>query len=269
MRIFRFVVIIPVLISFFCSAKVHSEPIQKEWVKQDSLFIARVAKAYKGNPLSIEFLLSYKGNDKTKLGFDYYEVSGLNGKGYVSLGYDFIYHKNQLVSFEINAEMPRDNRLTKRYLRWYSTLFSINQYKSPEPIYYGYYEMTIPLSPYPKTIPNDNKIAFYMSPYSGIMYGDEGGWGSTLENRRFYRTIERSITPDMCALLLYSKNPATRFTAVEFYYKHPQLFKIGKESIEKRIKLIFDELPEIPTMAADEEVTESSRELVQKFIHKN
>lgn len=250
------------------NARAQSEPVQKNWVKQDSIFIQRVIYAYKTNPLSVEPILSYKGNNREKLGFGYYEVKGSTGKGYVSFFYDFIYLQNQLVGFSICAQMPDDIRLRKRYTKYYSPLFTFNRYPISEPIYYGYNDMVKSLNSRSNAI-LDARIAFYMTPFSGTMYGDYGGISMTmLENRTNYLKIKKKINARVCELLLYSKNPATRFTAIEFYYQHSKLFSHEREQLEKRIKVIFDEMPQIQTMSADLIITEKSKALVQSFVGK-
>jgi hypothetical protein len=110
------------MLCFFLEAAGQSEPIEKQWVKMDSVFISNLTKAYEANPLNIEHLLSYKENKKEKLGFDYYLVSGSTGKGYVSIFYEFIYYKNKLVSYRLKPQMPHDERLTKTYKKLYVSL---------------------------------------------------------------------------------------------------------------------------------------------------
>ena len=108
-----------------------------------------------------------------------------------------------------------------------------------------------------------------MTPFSGIMYGNEGGWGSTLENRANYLAIKGKITAEICRLLLYSKNPATRLTAIEYYYQHVDQFLKYRAEFKNRIEAIFTELPEVETMAADVVVTENAKKLVQQFSDKH
>jgi hypothetical protein len=265
MKLIKFAVIILLCIS----NKLHAqtEPIEEQWIKADSAFIGSVIHAYKTNPLGIEPLLNSKSNEKQKLGFKYYLVKGSSGKGYVSLFYDFIYFQNQLVSYRIHPEMPGDHRLTKRYKDLYAPLFSISQNQTPELLYYGYDAMCKPLNPKVKPNSLNEQIAFYMTPYSGIRYGKYGGDPLTLlENRAFYTQIKKLMTPKICELLLYSKNPATRLTAVEFYYRNIKLFTHNRKQLEKRIDSIFTDLPTVETMSADEVFTENAKNLVKHNI---
>jgi len=256
-----------ILISIFINAKGQSEPIEREWVKEDSIFIGNLSKAYKTNPLNVEQLLSCKGDKSEKLGFDYYLIGGSNGKGYVSIFYRFVYFKNKLVSYKLDPEMPTDTRLIERYLKFYSQLFNVSKDHLPEPLYFGYEEMIKPLNEFSGSFSSNKDIQFFMTPYSGIICGDY--WGDPiilLNNRVVYLKIKKQITPEICELLLYSKNPATRLTAIEYYYQNPQLFSKNKERFENRIKVIFNELPVVSTMSADLSSTENARDLVNTLI---
>ncbi|BAU54797.1 hypothetical protein [Mucilaginibacter gotjawali] len=193
-------------IILFCiviKTKGQSEPIEKQWVKEDSVFIQNLAKIYKENPLKLTQILSYQGNKREKLGFDYYLISGSNGKGYVSVFYQFVYYKNEVVSFKLDPQMPGDARLIVRYARFYSQLFNINKDHLPEPLYFGYKEMSKPINGFSGAFFADGDIRFFMTPYSGIMYGDNGGDPiSALQNRVNYLKIKKRITPQICELLL-------------------------------------------------------------------
>ena len=261
------ILFITAIIAFLIKAEAQS--VEKQWVKDDSVFISNLAKSYKINPLTMEALLSYKGNRKEKLGFDYYSTSGSTGKGYVSIFYEFIYYKNQLISYKLDPQMPRDQRLTRLYLKFYAPLFKINAYQQPEFLYYGFEKMVKPLNGLSKPVKVDNGIEFLMTPYSGTMYGYYGGFGDDLlDNRRNYLSVKSRINPAICEQLLYSINPATRLCAAEFYYQNPRLFAGDKEKIEKRINIIFHELPQISTMSVDLEVNENAHDLVMLFVKK-
>jgi hypothetical protein len=258
-----------ILICFLNKAEGQSEHIEQEWIKQDSVFIENLSKGYRINPINVEPLLSYKGNKGENLGFGYYLQSSSTGKGYVSIFYQFIYYKNKLISYKLDPQMPHDSRLTERYLKFYAKLFKVSKYRTPEPIYYGYDEMIEPLDNFSTPARNSN-VLFFMTPYSGTMYGDYGGIASTmLDNRKNYLRIKSLITPEMCELLLYSKNPATRLSAIEYYYQNLNRFVKYKERFENRIKVIFHELPKVTTMSADEEITENAKDLVNHFVEKH
>jgi hypothetical protein len=243
-----------------------AEKIEKGWVKEDSIFITKVINAYKHNPLGVLPLLSFKGNKHSKLGFDYYLVSGGNGKGYVSIWYDFVFYKDKLISFRLTPQMPDDKRLINRYEKIYASLFTIDDKHQVQTIFYGYDEMTKPIGDLVLTSINDKRLQFLMTPYSGVVYGDRGGYSnSVLQNRANYNAIKDQITPAIDEMLLNSKNPATRLLAIEYYYQHPELFVAYKNALDKRIKEIFNEMPTVDTMSGCIGFTDDAEQLVRRF----
>nr|WP_067062466.1 hypothetical protein [Mucilaginibacter sp. L294] len=251
-----------------CSLKTiaQNEKIEEGWIKADSIFIEQVTKSYKSNPSNLWLILPDKTDPKTKLGFNYYLIKGSNGKGYVSFFYEFVIYNNQLVSYEIKAQMPSDERLKTRYKKFYSNLINFNKYEYPEPLYYGYDEMIKPLKNI--TINSSRKdIQFLMTPYSGTRYGVYGGDPITIiPNRALFDKVKKYISPPICRLLLYSKNPATRLYGIEYYYLHPKLFT-NKSTFENRIREVFKEMPEVETMSADVILYGNSEKLIRQSIN--
>ena len=108
-----------------------------------------------------------------------------------------------------------------------------------------------------------------MSPYSGVMYEDSGGiTDQPLENRASYQAIKSEIMPKYFDMMLYSKNPATRLTAIEYYVQHKQLFAKHKARIEKRINVIYKALPMVTTMKGCTVLTDSAFSLVRFYSTK-
>jgi len=95
-------------------------------------------------------------------------------------------------------------------------------------------------------------IADYMTPNSGTMYGYAGG-GVIMQNRREFLKIEDSLTCDEAVYLMYAINPASRLTAIEYYYYHKDLF-LDREKIEEWIDINFAEIPKVKTMWGCSEV---------------
>jgi hypothetical protein len=257
-------------ILFVCSfieVKGQSEPIESDWVREDSLFIESIAKAYKANPNNLEVLLPNRKERREKLGFDYYLINGSNGKGYVSIFYKVVFLKDSLIGYELHPQMPTDKRLIERYLSFYASLFKIDNNLSPEPLFYNSESLSRPLPDYYGVLPPiDEDTKFLMTPFSGIDYGKYGGFANTLlQNRERFQKVEEHFSPEICELLFYSKNPATRLDAIEYYYKNKKLFIKNKERIENRIDVIFNELPIIRTMSADMVLHENAKKLVKKI----
>jgi len=258
-------------ILFVCSfieVKGQSEPIESDWVREDSLFIESIAKAYKANPNNLEVLLPNRKERREKLGFDYYLINGSNGKGYVSIFYKVVFLKDSLIGYELHPQMPTDKRLIERYLSFYASLFKIDNNLSPEPLLYGVDSLCKPLPEFNGKLPTINaETKFFMCPFSGIRYGIYGGDPNALIHERIYfEKIKKYFTPEICELMMYSKNPATRLYAIEYYYKNPKMFKENQERIDFRIKVIFNELPNVITMYSDVVEHENAKKLVEKFV---
>jgi hypothetical protein len=217
-------IFIIIALLFAIKAQAQIEKIETEWIKSDSIFIGNAISAYRQEPTSLFAFLSDKTNEKTNLGFNYFLIEGSNGKGYVSFFYKFILYKNKVVSYKIDAQMPRDIRLVSVYKKFYSPLFKFEDDRA-EALYFGYEGMTEPIEDVNIYSANKN-IQFFMTPYCGVRYGDHGGGPiANLSNRQLYNAIKSIITPDICRLLLFSKNPATRLYATEYYYQHKKMFE--------------------------------------------
>jgi hypothetical protein len=272
-----------VLVCSVIGAKCQSEPIHDEWVKKDSIFIDSLSKAYKTNPLNMEnFRLKvikqgesvFKAEESEKLGFEYNFISGYYNSGfryggycYSEIFYKLVYYQKKLVGFRLEPKMPKDQRLTARYLKIFAKLFAVNNNLTPDPLNYNYDELCKPLPDHEGSFPvlND-EIKFFMTPFVGIEYVMYGGDPMHLLSiRRYFEKIKEHFNPEICELLMYSKNAATRLFAIEYYYKNQKLFIKNRERIESRINVIFKELPEIRTEYSDVYGYGNAKELVKKF----
>jgi hypothetical protein len=146
-------------------------------------------------------------------------------------------------------------------------MFKFNEAKQVQPLYWRYNEASSALNGLTVNTSTDKSLDFFMTPYSGTVYGDYGGITSAiLANRAAYQTVWKEITPAVCEALLYSKNPATRLSGIEYYYQNASRFKNQKQRVESRIKAIYKELPVVTTMRGCEESVENSEELVNGFV---
>jgi hypothetical protein len=213
---------------------------------------------------NIEAMFYNKRGQQENLGFGYHFVNGSYGQNETTIFYSFVYYDKKLVSYRLRAKLPYNNRLTNRYLKMYARLFTVKG-QTIQPVYYGLKDVSDHLKGTSLTTDNGS-IQYLMSPFSGTTYGDRGGYsGSLLENRANYISIKKLMTPQVCELLLYSKNPATRLCAAEYYYQHLQQFKPYKAVFEKRIEAIYKELPEVDTMSGCIGMNGNSRELVALY----
>ncbi|TPE44609.1 hypothetical protein [Pontibacter mangrovi] len=250
----------------FSLANAQEDKIEESWVRDDSVFIASYIKAYKANPLKIESYLQPDKKRRNDLGFGYSSIEGSMGKGYVTVFYHLVYFQDKLVSYRLSPQMPRDSRLTQRYKRFYSTLYRFNEKDQAVDLYINFKDVAKPLDSFTRA-PSTRALAYLMTPFSGIVYGYRGGEGSTiLENRAAFNFVKDKLTPEDYLMLLYSKNPATRLTAAENYYRNPERFKKYKTEIDDRIKIIYSELPETQTMNGCILTTDETKKLVDFYL---
>lgn len=242
------------------------DAIEEDWVRADSVFISGYIKAFKTNPLHVERYLKPDRKRKENLGFGYTSIEGSIGRGYVSVFYQFIYFNDKPISYRLAPQMPRDGRLTARYKKFYQPLYRFDDKDVAQVLYYNFKKVMTPL-PGNADSPSGRALAYFMSPFSGVVYGYLGGESSSkLENRAAYDFVKAKLKPEDYLMLLYSINPATRLTAIEHYYRNVKLFEKYKQEIEIRIKEIYRELPEIQTMNGCILTTDSSKELVDFYV---
>lgn len=102
-----------------------------------------------------------------------------------------------------------------------------------------------------------------MTPTSGTMYGYAGG-GMIMQNRKAFLEIKDSLTNEQLILLLYSINPASRLTAIEYYWKRKGSLG-NNEAIDKWVEQNFKEMPTVKSMSGCFSVTEETKSFV--YMH--
>ncbi len=111
-------------------------------------------------------------------------------------------------------------------------------------------------------------IAFYMSPYSGTVYGMRGGEaGQILENRFGFLNLLEMLMADrkISRYLLRSYNPATRLTAVEFIERHQGDFDDYANLKKNQFRIIFSHPKKVATLHGRKESLEDAKKLVEEF----
>lgn len=240
---------------------VSAEAIHEDWVKLDAEFIKSLKIAYNKNPQAVADVLVPDLKEKIDLGFAYSLAEGSNGKGYVSTFYQIVFEHDKVVSYRLQQQLPTDKRLLARYKIMYEGLFDINQDRV-EVKYLNDQYMRQPLPGFTRRIKTFEKFDDYMSPYSGVVYGDRGGYAnSLLKNREHYQQIRHQLLPEHYELLLYSKNPASRLTAIEYFAQR----KHRKRRITKRIDEVYGALPQVQTMSGCMRHLAPVEELVRKL----
>ncbi len=216
--------------------------MEKYYVRVDTLLISQLKEAYNKSTDELLKILEVKNDRREDLGFGYQLKESGKGGGSISINYKILYYKNEIVSYQLSTYIPdKSRKLKKLYKERLSEIFNVNDDYKVEPIYFGIDKANEPLSGIEKkTDENLNKV---MNPFSGIIYGNHCGYGmSELKTRELFNKI---IKTENCEYLLYSKNPATRLMAVEFYYCNLTEFRdVQKKSIVARI----EELKRKPTL---------------------
>lgn len=260
---------ISLIILLICTFKIcKAEEIQEDWIKLDSIFINQLKGSFIVNPLLLEKYLDPLENSRVNLGFGYSLIEHSMGKGYVSIFYTFIYKDKKLISYVLRPQMPKNSKLTNRYLSFYEGLFGIENY-SAQNLYYGYKDVSKPLGEIEKEINVSSQVAYFMTPYSGVIYGDYGGIADEiLENRNAFNIVKSSITENLMIYLLKSINPATRLCATEIFYSKKESFK-QKKLLKKLIEINFKELPKITTMSGCMIYVENAKTVLNQMINKN
>ena len=207
--------------------------MEKYYVRVDTAFVTELKKAYETSTEELMKTLEVKNERRENLGFGYQLKQSGKGLGSMTVNYQILYYKNEIVSYELTTRIPnKSKRLKKLYKEKLSTLFKVNNDYKVEPIYFGIDNSTKPLTGIEKW--NSGNLNEIMSPFSSIIFGTYCGESMTLLNNR--KLFDQIIESKNCEYLLYSKNPATRLMAVEFYYCNLNEFSDShKKSIETRI----------------------------------
>lgn len=241
------------------------------WVHLDKVLIKKTIRLDKNNPKDVEAFFLKNGDEggplsrPENLGFGWKARKLSIGGGYVSISAYFIYFQDSIISYILTPGIPEENRLKKRYKRWYTPFFP-SLTNNVLPVRYNEELIQSPIKQY--DFPFDFKAASdsvrrYMSPESGTLYGYRGELGY-FRNRQAFIDIRKRLTKESVVLLMYSINPASRLTAIEYYMNHKQEFS-NTNKIDSWIEIIFKELPNIPTLQGCIMRPVDSRQLVNDF----
>jgi hypothetical protein len=147
---------------------------------------------------------------------------------------------------------------------------------NPEPYYWNMEKAARPLAADTVRLGGDtlpspairNAFSFYMSPYSGTLYGIRGGEaGQILENRDRFIGLTEILMADkkLARYLLRSVNPASRLTAAEFIVRHKEGFPEFDSLQVTAFRAVFANPPKAATMRAGLEASEDPRKLVFEY----
>lgn len=257
------------IISTFILASIKTFAYNPFWTHTDKKLISAITKLDKTNPKEIEQYFKnqrIQKSDTTKefLGFGWKMWTPGIGGGYISITATFYYYNDSLVSYSLTPQLPDEKGLQKRYKKWYGDYFA---YSNSEILTFKFNQAAIlqPLKEFDGVIRNfSEKIINYMTPNSGTMYGYSGG-GMIMQNRKAFLEIKDSLTNDQVIMLMYSINPASRLTAIEYYWKHKDSFE-NSDAIDKWIEQIFKQMPTVNSMYGCSSVTADTKFLVYTYL---
>ena len=251
---------------YIYSSEFDSKPINENWIKKDSLFLSELTDILNNNESDIIDILKIDEDDRrTKLGFGYEQIEASMGKGYAGIYYNLILKKGEVVSYEFTPNFPSNKDLKERYLKMYAGIFEINE-NILHKRYFNIAEMENPLKNINSDISLNENLRFLMTPFAGTRYGFSGGFGGEVfTNRAIFLEEYESITPEVCQILMNSKNPGTRLMAIEYYMKNKSDFK-NPDLINGWIDKVYSELPTIETLEGCFVMQRDSKELVSEYV---
>jgi hypothetical protein len=246
-----------------------TDSINENWAKEDSPFLLELEQILKNDESNILGILKIDKNDeRIKLGFGYEQIEGTMGKGYAGIYYNLILKEDKVIAYEFTPNFPRNKLLTERYLKLFSEIFTIDD-TSIHNRYYNIEIMESPLKQENELVSLNENLKFLMTPFSGTLYRFRAGvyGGNIYTNRDIFKNEIRNITPEICQILMQSKNPATRIMAIEYYMENKSEFK-NTDFINNWIEKIYLELP--TTIIADgcSLIGKNSKELVSEFVNR-
>ncbi len=243
--------------------------VNSEWRKNDMDLIDSIIKLDKNQPREIErFFINRRYPIKPDtLGFGWVKLKKGIGAGYISIMADFYYFKDTIKTYILYAYLPHEDELIDEYKSTYLKFLPIvdnGKYS------FKYNEQAIlhPIDEFfssKQTLDTSSNILGYMSPASGIIYGYAGGIANmTLQNRSLFNDVKANLRPNQVIEIMYSINPASRLTAIEYYLKNKKKFT-NKILIDRWIEKVYKEFPKVETMSGCLGYQENSKKLVEMF----
>lgn len=238
------------LLFSICQSAVAINPI---WTAADKRLIKGLGRLDHSAPVEVADYFAKNRNgrgerDIEELGFGWKVWHTGFGGGYVGVKAKFYYLRDSLVAYELIPEMPSEPELKERYRAWYAATFrfvgdsirsrglNMETLEEPLPQYSGLF----------KASPPSDSIRRYMSPACGTRYGFRGGYGNGLTtNRAYFRNIKDQVDDDALLLMMYAINPATRLTAIEYYY-HRRGHAFGDApEVDAWVHRVFEQVPQV------------------------
>jgi hypothetical protein len=246
------------------------------WTVQDSLDASAIVSTLLLHPEAVDSLTAGSLTRDHALGFGrHLREAWVNPAGKLGFAFKIYYEGAIPVSFEAKAVLNYAG-LRARYLASLAPAFrppAGRPEAAPEPFYWNLEKAARPLAadtvrlgagplPSPAIL---EAFSFYMTPYSGILYGIRGGQaGQLLENRDRFIGLTGILTADrkLARYLLRSVNPASRLTAAEFIVRNKEGFPEFDSLQLTAFRAVFASPPKAATLRGSLEASEDPRKLV-------
>ncbi|HKP98174.1 MAG TPA: hypothetical protein VJ385_20760 [Fibrobacteria bacterium] len=248
------------------------------WTAQDSLAAVRIVEALLHRPESVDSLTAGSLTRDHVLGFGRrLREAWINPAGALGFSLKIFYAGTHPASFEARPVMNYGG-LRARYQAVLSPAFKTRPRADgrgldAEPYRWNMAAAAAALPADSLRLGGDSlpapsvleALSFYMTPYSGTLYGIRGGeTGQMLENRDHFLGLAEILMADkhLARYLLRSVNPATRLTAAEFIIRHKESFAEFDSLERTAFRAVFSNPPKAATMRAGMETSEDARKLV-------
>jgi hypothetical protein len=245
------------------------------WTAEDSLAAARVAQVLYRRPEAIDSLTAGSLSRDHALGFGRrLREAWVNPAGKLGFAFKIVYEGARPVSFEAKPVM---NYGSLRPRQWAALAPVFPAPADPRgqatPYHWNLAAACAPLPADSLLLPADSLpspalrevMAYYMSPYSGTLYGIRGGEaGQLLENRDHFLGLAAILGADkrLARYLLRSQNPATRLTAVEFILRNQAGFPDFDRLQLTAFRAAYAQPPRAATLRGTMQALEDPRRLV-------
>ena len=245
------------------------------WTAEDSATAARFVAALARHPEAIDSLTAGSLSRDHMLGFGRrLREAWVNPAGKLGFAFKILYDGTRAVSFEARPVMNYGS-LRPRQWAALAPVFPAprNAKASAEPYHWNLAAASAPLPADSLLLAADSlpspaivqAFAYYMSPYSGTLYGIRGGEaGQLLENRDRFLDLAAIVGADrkLARYLLRSQNPATRLTAVEFITRNQAGFPDFDHLQLTAFRAAYSHPARAATMRGSQELEEDPRKLV-------
>jgi len=254
-----------ILVSFgICLASYAYNPF---WTYKDKRMIMGLVKTDKNNAREVEryFRRKMPAVVKTNLGFGWTLWDASTAGWRVSIAARFYYYHDTLVSYALDTRLPEEKALQARYRKWGEHYFSYTD-SGKQSLAFNEMALLKPLPEYTGTSVNISPaVLHYMSPGSDIAYGYRGSI-ALFPNRQSFNRIKDSLTNADLMLMLYSINPASRLTTIEYCISHKSRFNEQQwQALTPWIDSVVKEIPEVKTVYGCDEFTFSTWFAIQFY----